>query len=87
MRSEGRRILASFAKFLSQFAFRNMIVPLPKPQTRHSARACAPPPPPSLFGSHTCVFDTTNLYKSLPWFVVFLRYSKSADLRTETKLS
>ena len=38
-----RRILASFAKFFfSQIAFRNMIVALPKSQTRHPARACAP---------------------------------------------
>ena len=36
--------------------------------------------------SHTCVFDTTNLYKPLPWFVAFLTCSKSADLCTEAKL-
>ena len=38
---DSRRILAT-CKVLSQFAFSNMIVPLPKSQTRHSARARAP---------------------------------------------
>ena len=45
--------------------FCNMIVPLPKPQTRHPARAQA-----SI--SHTCFCDT-KLYKPLPLFAFVLR--------------
>ena len=44
----------------------NMIVPLPKSQTSHSARALAPI-------SHTCFFDT-KLYKPLPLFAFFCAY-------------
>ena len=44
--------------------FCNMIVPLPKSQTRHPARTQAPI-------SHTCFFDT-KLYKPLPLFAFFL---------------
>ena len=43
-----------------------MIVPLPKPQTRHLARAHA-----SI--SHTCFCDT-KLYKPLPLFPFFCAY-------------
>ena len=34
---------------------------------------------------HIFFFDTTNLYKPLPRFAVFLARPKSPDLRTETK--
>ena len=40
---------SDFCKVLSQFAFRNMIVPLPKSQTRHPARAQAPLPLPVVY--------------------------------------
>ena len=46
--------------------FCNMIVPLPKSQTRHPARVQAPI-------SHTCFFDT-KLYKPLPLFAFFCTY-------------
>ena len=46
--------------------FCNMIVPLPKSQTRHPARAQAPI-------SHTCFFDT-KLYKPLSLFAFFCAY-------------
>ena len=46
--------------------FCNMIVPLPKSQTRHPVRAQAPI-------SHTCFFDT-KLYNRLPLFAFFCAY-------------
>ena len=46
--------------------FCNMIVPLPKSQTRHPARAQAPI-------SNTCFFDT-KLYKPLPLFAFLCAY-------------
>ena len=46
--------------------FCNMIVPLPKSQTRHPSRAQAPI-------SHTCFFHT-KLYKPLPLFAFFCAY-------------
>ena len=36
------RLLASFAKYFRKSVFCNVIVPLPKSQTRHPARAQAP---------------------------------------------
>ena len=46
--------------------FCNLIVPLPKSQTRHPARTQA-------LISHTCFFDT-KLYKPLPLFAFFCAY-------------
>ena len=54
----------------------NMIVPLPKSQTRHPARAQAPI-------SHTCFFDT-KLYKPLPLFAFLFVLTRSPNLRTKT---
>ena len=59
---------SNFCKILSRFTFRNMIVPLPKSQTRHPARAQAPIHLPHMF------FDKTKLYKPLPLFAVFCVY-------------
>ena len=58
--------------------FCNMIVPLPKSQTRHPARAQADP---SIF--HTCFFDT-KLYKPLPLFAIFFALTRSPNLCTKT---
>ena len=55
--------------------FYNMIVPvvpLPKSQARHPARAQAPI-------SHTCFFDT-KLYKPLPLFASFCAYEVAQSL-------
>ena len=54
---------SNFCKVLSRFAFRNMIVPLPKHVIQRALKL------PSI--SHTCFFDTTKLYKPLPLFAVF----------------
>ena len=48
----------------------NMIVPLPKSQTRHPAR----PQAPSI--SHKCFIDT-KLYKPLPLFAFFFALTQS----------
>ena len=65
-----RRILATFAKFLSQFAFRNKIVPLPKSQPRHPARAQAPLPLPHKF------FDVKSFYKIPPLLPIVIAKSR-----------
>ena len=52
--------LSDFCKVLPQFAFRNMIVPLPKSQTRHPTRARTPLPLPHRF------FDAKSFYKKFP---------------------
>ena len=52
---------SDFCKGLSQFAFRNMIVPFPKSQTRHPARARAP-----LTLPHGFFFDEKSFTKSFP---------------------
>ena len=67
---DSRRILATFAKFF----FSNRIS-----HTCHPARDRAPLHLPHMF------FDTTNLYKPLPRFAVFLARTKSLDLRTGMK--
>ena len=51
---------SEFCEVSSQFAFRNMIVPLPKVQTRHPARAHAPLNLPHGF------FDKKGFTKSFP---------------------
>ena len=73
-------ILASFTKFCLSSLSVTWSYRYPNPK-HVIQRALALP---SL--SHTCGFDTRNLYKPLPWFVVFLTCSKSADLCTEAKL-
>ena len=65
-----RRILASFAKFFSQFVSRNMMVPLPKSQTRHPARAQAPLPLPRKF------FDVKSFYKIPPLLPIVIAKSR-----------
>ena len=67
---DSRRILATFCKVLSQFAFRNMIVPLPKSQTRHPARAQAPLPLPHKF------FDVKSFYKIPPLLPIVIATSR-----------
>ena len=57
--------------------FCNMIVPLPRSQTRHPVRAQAPI-------SHTCFFDT-KLYKPLPLFAFFCAYEVAQSLHENTK--
>ena len=57
--------------------FCNMIVPLPKSQTRHPAR----PQAPSI--SHKCFIDT-KLYKPLPLFAFLFALTRSPNLRTKT---
>ena len=59
-----------FCKVLSQFAFRNMIVPLPKSQTRHPARARAPFPLPHRF------FDEKSFYKIFPLLPIVIAKSR-----------
>ena len=50
---------SDFRKVLSQFAFRNMVVPLPKSQTRHPSRACAPSiSHPSFWHDRNCTVQT-----------------------------
>ena len=56
-----------------------MIAPLNRYQLRHPARARAPLPLPHM------LFDTTNLYKPLPLFPVFLARPKLLNLHTEMK--
>ena len=57
--------------------FCNMIVPLPKSQTRHQCTLKLP----SI--SHTCFFDTKP-YKLLPLFAFFGGLTRSPNLRTKT---
>ena len=57
---------SDFCKVLSQFAFRNMIVPLPKSQTRHPARARAPLHLPHRF------FDEKGFYQIFPLFPIVI---------------
>ena len=54
-----------------------MIVPLPKSQTRHPARAKAPI-------CHTCFFDT-KLYKPLPLFIFFCAYKVAQSLHENSR--
>ena len=61
---------SDFCKVLSQFAFRNMIVPLPKSQTRHPARAQAPLPLPHKF------FDVKSFYKIPPILPIIIAKSR-----------
>ena len=85
MRSEGfsttwpNLILNTFAtvgefqqllQVLSRFAFRNMIVPLPKSQTRHPARAQAPLPLPHKF------FEVKSFYKIPPLLPIVIATSR-----------
>ena len=52
-----------------------MMIPLPKSQTRHPARAQAP-----LHLSHKCFFDTTKLYKPSPSSQLFCAYGVAQSL-------
>ena len=62
-------------KVLYRFAFRNMIVPLPKSQNTSSSARSSPPPSP------THAFLTqTKLYKPLPLFAVFFAFTKFAKI-------
>ena len=58
-----------------------MIVPLPKSQTRHLARAQAP------LISHTCFFDTIKLYKPLPLFAQSPHENKMSGANTKSVLA
>ena len=55
-------------KFLSQFTFCNMIVPLPKSQTPHPARAKAPPHLPHMLFWHIKILQTPSPVPSFSFF-------------------
>ena len=59
-------IFSDFCKVLSQFAFRNMIVPLPKSQTRHPACAWAPLHLPYMLFWHDKTLQTPTPVRSFP---------------------
>ena len=62
-------IFSDFCKVLSQFAFRNMIVLLPKSQTRHPARSRSLPSP-------TQVFVEKSFYKIFPLLPIVIVKSR-----------